>query len=111
MAKKKYYGIRSKYGVGGVVLGKPVRVAQDKRAKPGHGYAAVFFPKIKQIGPACIWTRTLVETFSQTKAAAIVKYVDGVGRRKGESKAAVWEQYHRAGWRIRKVKITDMGES
>lgn len=103
--ERKIYGLDpKKHGIGGALLTKPTRRKQDRRAKPLDGYAVVFFPKINGIGPASIWHSSSVETISQTPATAIAKHMDGI--LKGET----WATYQRAGWRVRKIRITDLGE-
>ena len=103
--KPKYYALDAKEcGVGGVVLRKPRERKQAKRAKSFAGYMDVFFPTITGLWPATIMYGDL-ETFASTPDAARMKYMD---RRPKSDK---WTSYQRAGHRIRKVKIIDMGDA
>lgn len=94
-----------KHGVGGVVRGKIYNRKQDKRATTGEFYAVVFFPRIRGIGRASIDVWQVFGTLSNSPAAAKAKFMDGI--RQGEK----WATYARAGHRIRKVRITDLGDA
>lgn len=107
MAKKqKYYELDAKkHGVGGLITIRPTRRKQDKRALATEFYAVVFFPKINGIGKAEIDFWDLHDTLSQSPEAARVRFMDKI--RQGEK----WEDYANAGHRIRRVKITDLGDA
>lgn len=107
MSKKpeKFYAVRNKRGMGGFVHTKPKRRKQDDRFEPGTFYAVVFFPKITGIGNARLWKHKLVETLSCTPQAAIAKFMDRGVKGKGET----WENYRRAGWKVRRVQVSDLG--
>ena len=101
----KFWELIHPGGIRGVVLEKPEMQEQDAEFEPGEFYAAVFFPKITGIGKAsALWPRT-VDTLSNSPKAAKVKYLDGI--KKGET----WETYADAGWRIRKVRVIDLGDA
>lgn len=102
MSDTKFYELVHPGGPGGLVLRKPRMRKQAKRFKAVEFYAAVFFPKITGIGNAHGWH--LIDTLSQTPEAAKAKYLDGIC--KGET----WATYEDAGWKIRKVKISDLGD-
>lgn len=94
-----------KHGVGGLIKG-PIKLRkQDRRASPGEFYIAAFFPKVHGVGKATLGWHSNYETLSKSPAAAKVKFIDRMA--KGES----WTEYEKAGWRIRKVKISDMGDA
>ena len=92
-------------GVGGVVLGKSRRRKQDKRARSAEMYAVIFFPKVTGIGKANVNFFGVQSTLAQSPEAARVRFMDRIAP--GES----WESYHKAGHRVRKVKILDMGDA
>lgn len=89
----------------GVTYKRPKLRAQDKRAKPNTMYAVVFFPKINSLGPAKIYFYQLRETLSQSPEAARVRFMDKI--RQGEK----WATYADAGHRVRKIRITDLGDA
>ena len=102
----KFYALIHPGGPGGLVAGKPrMKKKQDRRAKSLEAYVAVFFPKITGIGPATVWGHNVADRAAQTPEAAKVKYLDGLA--KGET----WETYADAGWRIRRIKIVDLGDA
>lgn len=93
-----------KHGIGGVVKG-PLRYRkQDKKATGEVGYAVVFFPRIKGIGRAHLGLR-LRETLSFSPEAAISKFMDRIAR------SETWETYYKAGNKVRKIKLTDLGDA
>lgn len=105
MAKSKFYALIHPGAPKGVLRDKPRRRAQDKRAISAYGYVVVFFPKITGIGKAEMSWCSTERTLSQTPEAAIAKKMDGIA--KGEK----WETYHDAGWRVRRVRLTDLGDA
>lgn len=99
---------------GGVVIKrpgmKPMRLRkQDRRALPYEAYAVVFFPKITNFMKARIGFYGLAETLAKTPEAAIVKFIDRIGGDEPDKKK--WKHYHQAGHRVRKIKITDLGDA
>lgn len=110
MAKRKFYVIRNKRGVGGVSLTKPSPVKQASRFAPECFYAVVFFPKIKGIGGPVLYKGTVAETISITKKAAIAKFMDRGNIDKPKPKREIWSTYVAAGWKVRRIRITDLGD-
>jgi hypothetical protein len=94
-----------KHGVGGLIRGKIKYRAQDKRAEPGEFYAVVFFPRIHGIGNASLRFISHMETLSQSPAAAKAKYLDRL------APGQKWADFVRAGHRIRKIRLTDLGDA
>jgi hypothetical protein len=104
-ADRKWYAINpKKCGMGGIVNVKPLPRKQDKRFVSGEMYAVVFFPKINGIGNAQWWMDS-TETLSRSPEAAISKFMDRI--KLGEK----WETYQKAGHRVRKVRIVDLGDA
>jgi hypothetical protein len=102
----KFYPLsHKKHGVGGITLTKPAPRKQDRRARPGEYYSVVFFPKFKGLWPAAIHHYDVNGTISQSPEAARIKFMDRIA--KGET----WAKYSKAGWRIRKIKIVDLGDA
>lgn len=101
----KYWQLLKPAGVGGVVTKKPRLRKQDRRAKPGEMYAVIFFPRISSLGPAGIHFFEISGTLAQSPEAARIRFMDRI--KQGES----WESYHKAGHRIRRVRITDLGDA
>ena len=96
---------RSKYRRwNGAATRKPEPRKQDRRAKPGTFYVVVFFPRIHGIPSAEICHHNL-GTLAASKAAAISKFMDQIAQ--GEK----WANYQRAGHRVRRVRITDLGDA
>jgi hypothetical protein len=92
-------------GVGGLVHKKPKMRKQDKRARSGDFYAVVFFPRISLIGPATlVWPGT-VDSLANSPEAAKTIFMDRI--RKGEK----WETYAKAGHRVRRIRISDLGDA
>lgn len=103
--ERKIYTLdHKKHGIGGVTYRKPKRKKQDRRAKPSEMYAVIFFPKIEGIGAASVDFFGLRDTLSATPAAAKVRFMDRI------HKDCTWAQYARAGHRVRKVKVIDLGD-
>lgn len=108
----KFYELIHPGGPGGLFKeegqdGKKLRMKrqkQDKEFKTYEGYMVVFFPKITGIGPAHIFN-TDVHTLSNSPEAAKAKYMDRI------TKGEIWETYADAGWRIRKIRISDLGDA
>jgi hypothetical protein len=90
---------------GGVVLRKPRRRKQDKRATAADMYAVVFFPRIDVLGKARVGFYEVRGTLSNSPEAAKTRFMDGIA--KGEK----WETYAEAGHRVRRVRISDMGDA
>lgn len=104
--KNKYYALIHPGAPRGFLFKKPrVRKKQQKRFESGFFYAVIFFPKITGIGNASANFPRTTETLSQSPEAAISKFMDGI--KQGET----WETYHDAGHRVRKVKVTDLGDA
>ena len=101
----KFYELIHPGGPKGVLLQKPRRRKQNRRAKPAEMYAVVFFPKITGIGPARLHSYCVRTTLANSPKAAKILFMDKII--KGEK----WKTYHDAGHRVRKVKITDLGDS
>ena len=102
----KFYQLVHPGGFTGLLTRKPrMKKGQDRRAKSLEAYVAVFFPKITGLGPATVWGHDVSARIAQTPEAAKVKYMDGL------AKTETWETYADAGWRIRKIKIVDLGEA
>lgn len=93
-----------KHGVGGAVRGPLKYREQDKRATSDAGYAVVFFPRIKGIGRAHLHMY-LRETLSHSPQAAVTKFMDRIAR------SETWATYFKAGHRVRKIKLTDLGDA
>ena len=104
-SRKMYPLDHKKHGVGGLTFVKPTRQKQDRRALPGEGYAVIFFPRIRGIGKAQVHFFGLDRSLSNTASAARVKFMDSI--KAGEK----WARYAKAGHKIRKVKIIDMGDA
>jgi hypothetical protein len=94
-----------KHGVGGIISGFIREKKQDKKARATELYMVVFFPKITRLGPAQIWHSKAVDTLSQSPEAAKVKFMDHM------APGQKWRDYEQAGWRIRKVRINDLGDA
>lgn len=95
-----------KHGVGGFLKGTKIRDRkQDRRAIPGEGYAVIFFPRIHGIGKAAVHTFGLDKSLSRSPEAAISKFMDSIAR------SETWKSLSRAGHRVRKVRIVDLGDA
>ena len=103
--KNKYYKLIHPGGPRGFLLEKPKRRKQDKKFKSAEFYAVVFFPKITGLGEASARWPNTISTISNSRKAAIVKFMDGITA--GET----WETYYDAGYRVRKINITDLGDA
>lgn len=103
--EREYYRLVHPGGPGGLMLEKPGLREQDAEFEPGEFYAVVFFPKIGGLGPASAHFPSTITTLSNSPEAAIVKFMDGILQ--GET----WETYHDAGHRVRKVRVTDLGDA
>lgn len=109
-SKRKWYTLDpKKHGVGGLTLKNPGMKPrkEDKKAKAWEGYAVVFFPQYELGFKASIGFHDTNRTLSQTAEAARVKYSDHIGG--NESPDEKWKTYHKAGHRVRKVRIIDLG--
>ncbi len=100
---KKFYSLdHKKHGIGGVTSIKPARRKQDAKAKSSIRYAMVFFPKIDGIGPATLdWDVKL----TMRPESADVVFMDNIARDDD------LKTYKSAGWRLRKIKLIDMGDA
>lgn len=108
IGKRKWYELDpKKHGVGGLSPYMPKPRKQDRRAKPWEGYAVIFFPQYKIGFKAEIGMMSTEETLSQTPEAARVKYADRIGG--PEHPAKKWAHYHKAGHRVRRIRIVDLG--
>ena len=65
----------------------------------------IFFPKITGLMKASVDFYGLHKTLSQSPEAAIAKFMDSI--KQGET----WDTYQDAGHRVRKVKISDLGDA
>lgn len=103
--EKKFYKLDfKKHGIGGYTYTMPKERKQDKKFISGVMYTVVFFPKVKGIGNAQWWTANAAN-LSQTKEAAVIKFMDSI------AKTANWQEYAKAGHKVRKVKIIDLGDT
>lgn len=101
-----WYALNAKkVGIGGVVSKRPKRRKQDKEFRPGVMYAVVFFPKITVIGDARWQGIRSCHTLSETPEGAILKFMEGI------AKTETWESYKKAGHRVRKIRISDLGDA
>jgi hypothetical protein len=99
----KFYKLDAKkHGMGGLITTPPTRRKQDRRARPLEGYTVAFFPKINGIGPAYIHHHDFL--ISKTPKAAITKYMDRL------APTCTWAQMSAAGWKVRKIKVMDLGD-
>jgi hypothetical protein len=94
-----------KHGVGGLIRGKIRWRKQDKRARSAEGYAVVFFPRIHGIGKACIYMFGLDYSLSRSPEAAISKFMDRIAG------SETWVKMSKAGHRVRKVRVIDLGDA
>ena len=105
MTENKFWKLHHPGAPTGVVREEPSFREQDAKAASAEAFAVVFFPKITGIGHASLDFPRTSSTLSQTREAAISKFMDGI--RTGE----VWKTYHDAGHRVRRVRITDLGDA
>jgi hypothetical protein len=86
-------------------VSQPAR--KTKRAKPLEGYVVAFFmrPEVGKQEPI-ILSHVIRETLSTTPQMARLKWCDNVHQGQRE-----WKKYQRAGHRIRKIRITDLGDA
>ncbi len=101
----KFYKLVHPGAPGGLVLRKPRKRKQAKRAKSAEMYAVVFFPKITGIGPAHVDFYGVRTTLANSPEAAKVLFMDRIA--KGEK----WKRYAEAGHRVRKIKVLDLGDA
>ena len=101
----KFYELVHPGGPGGIVLRKPRKRKQAKRAKSVEMYAVVFFPKITGIVSAHVDFYGVRTTLANSPEAAKTLFMDRIA--KGEK----WKTYHDAGHRVRKIKISDRGDA
>lgn len=102
---RKFYELVHPGGPRGLVLEEPKMQEQDKEFEPGVFYAVIFFPKITGIGKATGQWPRIMDTLSNSPEAAKTKFMDGI------SKHESWQTYVDAGHKIRRVKITDLGDA
>lgn len=103
-ALKGYYALNPKVlGVMGIVKGEPVLREQDEQAIAEEFFAVVFFPRLELLGPARVNFFGL--HLSQSREAAIVKFLDSMALEQ------TWEEYERAGHKVRRVRVTDLGDA
>ena len=104
--KEKYTALDHKeHGVGGVIRGELRYRDQDREFVPGVMYAVVFFPKIEGIGKATWHGIHDVGTLARTPELAISKFMERI------TESETWETYHKAGHRVRRVRIADLGDA
>ena len=103
--ENKFWALVHPGAPGGVVREKPEMRQQDAEAEPVEMYAVVFFPKITGIGPAALNFYGLQGTLSNSPEAARVRFMDRMAA--GQK----WETFSEAGHRIRKVRVTDLGDA
>lgn len=96
-----------KHGIGGLTPRMPKPRKQDRRALPWEGFAVVFFPQYDVGFKAEIHFMGCENTMSQTPEAARVRFADSIGG--NEHPAKKWREYHKAGHRVRRVRIIDLG--
>lgn len=96
---------RKKHGIGGATYKFPAPRKQDKRAKSEEYYVVAFFPKFQFGMKASIGFFDLRSTISASPDAAVVRFMDGI--RQGEK----WSDYAKAGHRVRKVRVVDLGDA
>lgn len=101
----KYYQLLPASGIGGVMIKKPKLRKQDAKFVPGVYYAVVWFPKLDCIGRAYGSFNAIHETLAQSPEAAVTRYLDRI------HPSNTWENAHAAGNRVRRVKITDLGDA
>ncbi len=101
----KFYQLIHPGAPSGVLSKKPKRRKQDKVALSEEMYAVVFFPKLNFMGPAQVDFYGVRTTLAKSPEAAKVLFMDRIAR--GEK----WEVYQDAGHRIRKIKISDLGDA
>lgn len=108
LGKRKWYELDpKKHGISGLSPYMPKPRKQDRRAKAWEGYSVVFFPQYRLGWKAHIGYHDTLQHMSQTPEAARVRFADKIGGDK--SPAQKWKNYYRAGHRVRKIKIIDMG--
>jgi len=105
MSENRFFALCHPGAPGGIVMEEPAPQRQDSEAEPADLYAVVFFPRISGIGPAEVNFYGLEARLAQSPEAAIVKFMDGIAPGK------TWETYHHAGHRVRKLRITDLGDA
>jgi len=96
-----------KHGAGGITKRMPKPRKQDNRARAWEGYAVVFFPQYEIGFKATVGFHQTLDTLSQTPEAARVRFADNIGG--AESPDVKWKEYHKAGHRVRKVRVIDLG--
>lgn len=94
-----------KHGMAGLIRGKMKPRKQDRRASPGEGYAVIFFPRYTRLGKAAVHFFGVERSLSNSPEAAISKFMDGI------AKSETWQGMSKAGHRVRKVRITDLGDA
>lgn len=108
IGKRKWYKLDpKKHGVAGLSPHTPKRRKEDRRAAPWEGYAVIFFPQYEIGQKAAVGFYGTAATLSQTAEAARVKFADSIGGKESPDKK--WAEYHKAGHRVRRIKIVDLG--
>lgn len=108
IGKRKWYELDpKKHGIGGITPHMPKPRKQDRRAKRMDAYAVIFFPQYKLGFRATIDFLATHETISQTPEAARVKFADRIGG--PGHPAQKWRDFHKAGHRVRRIRIIDLG--
>ena len=108
VGRKKWYEMDPKVTwVAGLSPTRLKRRKEDRRAAPWEGYAVIFFPQYNIGIKASVGFSSTEETLSQTAEAARVKFADRIGGKDHPDKK--WKGYHKAGHRVRRVRIIDLG--
>lgn len=90
--------------LGGLLIKKPKLRKQDRRAKAVEMYLVAFFPRFTGIGRAAIWHTQAAHDLASSPETAIAKHMDCMAAEH------TWDKARKAGWRLRRVKIIDMGD-
>jgi len=108
IGRKKWYEMDPKVTwVAGLSPTKLKRRKEDRRASPWEGYAVIFFPQYNIGWKASVGFQGLSETLSQTPEAARIRFADNIGGNDHPDKK--WKDFHKAGHRVRRVRIIDLG--
>lgn len=108
IGKKKWYELDpKKHGVAGIQPYMPKPRKEDRRARSWEGYAVIFFPQYDIGFKAIVGFHDTDSTISQTPEAARVRFADSIGGKDSPDKK--WATYYKAGHRVRRIKIIDLG--
>lgn len=78
---------------------------QEKEFPPEEMYCVVFFPRVSGMPTVVIYPYMLQSTAASTPEKAKMLFVGGLGGDAG------WDQYAEAGWKVRKVRVVDLGDA